>query len=284
MIISRKKNLLQKIKNFSIDFGPQHPAAHGALNLLLNSNVEIINRADPYIGLLRCNLEKLIEHTNYIQVLPYFDRLEYVSMMTQDQNYLLGLATIGCVSWSSTKLSELAMNAHEAQMVEKFSAMHLSKKQQSLEEQKFSAHVYYADRFTPDRPGESVYYRGAEVLEFRVVFEPGGLLSYKEIRDYENVGVYRAPAFDIGLSTLIQDDNIDRIKKVIQTSSRINGAHSRYPFEINKTCPLLSDPQLTFYHPYSEFSASPNSIEISVKDVTWARPGNWESLFHDEYA
>ena len=114
MIISRKKNLLQKIKNFSIDFGPQHPAAHGALNLLLNSNVEIINRADPYIGLLRCNLEKLIEHTNYIQALPYFDRLEYVSMMTQDQNYLLGLATIGCVSWSSTKLSQLAMENHDS--------------------------------------------------------------------------------------------------------------------------------------------------------------------------
>ena len=277
--------MLQKIKKFTNDFGPQHPAAYGVLRLVLELNSERVNRADPHIDLLHRGTEKLIEYKNYVQALHCFDRLDYVPMMTDEQNYLLALAATGCVSWSSAKLSELVMNAHEAQRMEESSAIHKSKKQcRNPVDQKFSAHIYYVDRNSPDEPEERLHRHGSEYIDFRIAFEPGGFLTSAEIRDYENVGVFRSPAFDLLLTDLIRNDNHERIKKVIQTSSRINGAHSRYPFEINKTCPLLSDPQLTFYHPYSEFSASPNSIEISVKDVTWVRPGNWESLFYNEYA
>jgi len=85
----KKKNLLKKIKNFTINFGPQHPAAHGVLRLVLELNGEIVNRADPHIGLLHRGTEKLIEYKNYVQALPYFDRLDYVSMMAQEHSYCL---------------------------------------------------------------------------------------------------------------------------------------------------------------------------------------------------
>ena len=87
----KKKNLLKKIKNFTINFGPQHPAAHGVLRLVLELNGEIVSRADPHIGLLHRGTEKLIEYKNYVQALPYFDRLDYVSMMAQEQTYSLGV-------------------------------------------------------------------------------------------------------------------------------------------------------------------------------------------------
>lgn len=87
----KKKNLLKKIKNFTINFGPQHPAAHGVLRLVLELNGEIVNRADPHIGLLHRGTEKLIEYKNYIQALPYFDRLDYVSMMAQEHSYCLAI-------------------------------------------------------------------------------------------------------------------------------------------------------------------------------------------------
>jgi NADH:ubiquinone oxidoreductase subunit D len=64
----------------SVNFGPQHPAAHGVLRLILELNGEEILRADPHIGLLHRGTEKLIEYKNYTQALPYFDRLDYVSM------------------------------------------------------------------------------------------------------------------------------------------------------------------------------------------------------------
>jgi len=79
----------KKIKNFTLNFGPQHPAAHGVLRLVLELNGEIIERADPHIGLLHRGTEKLIEYKNYIQALPYFDRLDYVSMMAQEHAYSL---------------------------------------------------------------------------------------------------------------------------------------------------------------------------------------------------
>jgi NADH dehydrogenase (ubiquinone) Fe-S protein 2 len=82
---------LQKIKNFSINFGPQHPAAHGVLRLILELNGEVVKKADPHIGLLHRGTEKLIEYKNYLQALPYFDRLDYVSMMCQEHAYILAI-------------------------------------------------------------------------------------------------------------------------------------------------------------------------------------------------
>jgi NADH dehydrogenase (ubiquinone) Fe-S protein 2 len=82
---------LKKIKNFSINFGPQHPAAHGVLRLILELNGEVVKKADPHIGLLHRGTEKLIEYKNYLQALPYFDRLDYVSMMSQEHAYVLAI-------------------------------------------------------------------------------------------------------------------------------------------------------------------------------------------------
>jgi NADH dehydrogenase (ubiquinone) Fe-S protein 2 len=81
----------KKIKNFTINFGPQHPAAHGVLRLVLEMNGEVVQRADPHVGLLHRGTEKLIEYKNYIQALPYFDRLDYVSMMCQEHAYSLAV-------------------------------------------------------------------------------------------------------------------------------------------------------------------------------------------------
>lgn len=84
-------NSIQEPKNFTLNFGPQHPAAHGVLRLILNLRGEFIEKADPHIGLLHRGTEKLIEHKNYIQALPYFDRLDYVSMMAQEHAYSLAV-------------------------------------------------------------------------------------------------------------------------------------------------------------------------------------------------
>lgn len=78
-------------RHFTINFGPQHPAAHGVLRLILELNGEEILRADPHIGLLHRGTEKLIEHKTYLQALPYFDRLDYVSMMTNEQCFSLAV-------------------------------------------------------------------------------------------------------------------------------------------------------------------------------------------------
>jgi len=74
-----------------MNFGPQHPAAHGVLRLILELDGEVIKRADPHIGLLHRGTEKLIEHKTYLQALPYFDRLDYVSMMSQEHGYSLAV-------------------------------------------------------------------------------------------------------------------------------------------------------------------------------------------------
>nr|WVH37115.1 NADH dehydrogenase subunit 7 [Meteora sporadica] len=80
---------LKKLKNFTMNFGPQHPAAHGVLRLVLELNGEVVRRADPHVGLLHRGTEKLIEYKNYQQALPYLDRLDYVSMMSQEHAFSL---------------------------------------------------------------------------------------------------------------------------------------------------------------------------------------------------
>ena len=87
----KKSFLKKKIKNFTINFGPQHPAAHGVLRLVLELQGEVVERADPHIGLLHRGTEKLIEYKNYLQALPYFDRLDYVSMMAQEHSFCLAV-------------------------------------------------------------------------------------------------------------------------------------------------------------------------------------------------
>ena len=93
-MILKKKELSAEIKNFTINFGPQHPAAHGVLRLILELDGEVVERADPHIGLLHRGTEKLLENKIYIQGLPYFDRLDYVSMMIQEHGFCLVLEKI----------------------------------------------------------------------------------------------------------------------------------------------------------------------------------------------
>ena len=82
---------MTKRENYSLNFGPQHPAAHGVLRLVLELDGEVVERADPHIGLLHRGTEKLIENKTYIQALPYFDRLDYVSPMCQEHAYSLAI-------------------------------------------------------------------------------------------------------------------------------------------------------------------------------------------------
>jgi len=82
------------IKPMTMNFGPQHPAAHGVLRLVFEMDGEIIERADPHIGLLHRGTEKLIEHKTYLQALPYFDRLDYVSPMNQEHAWALAVEKI----------------------------------------------------------------------------------------------------------------------------------------------------------------------------------------------
>ena len=79
------------VRNFSINFGPQHPAAHGVLRLVLELDGEVVTRVDPHIGLLHRGTEKLIEYKTYLQALPYFDRLDYVAPMNQEHAYALAV-------------------------------------------------------------------------------------------------------------------------------------------------------------------------------------------------
>ena len=82
---------MAEIKNYSLNFGPQHPAAHGVLRLVLELDGEVVQRADPHIGLLHRATEKLAEHKTFIQSLPYMDRLDYVSMMCNEHAYCLAI-------------------------------------------------------------------------------------------------------------------------------------------------------------------------------------------------
>jgi NADH-quinone oxidoreductase subunit D len=82
---------MPEIRNYTLNFGPQHPAAHGVLRLVLELDGEVIQRADPHIGLLHRATEKLAEHKTYLQSLPYMDRLDYVSMMCDEHAYVLAV-------------------------------------------------------------------------------------------------------------------------------------------------------------------------------------------------
>ena len=82
---------MAEIRNYTMNFGPQHPAAHGVLRLVLELDGEVIERADPHIGLLHRATEKLAEHKTFIQSLPYMDRLDYVSMMVNEHAYVMAI-------------------------------------------------------------------------------------------------------------------------------------------------------------------------------------------------
>jgi len=82
---------MAEIKNYTLNFGPQHPAAHGVLRLVLELDGEVIQRADPHIGLLHRGTEKLAEHKTFLQALPYMDRLDYVSMMCNEHAYVMAV-------------------------------------------------------------------------------------------------------------------------------------------------------------------------------------------------
>ena len=79
------------VRNFSINFGPQHPAAHGVLRLVLELDGEIVERVDPHIGLLHRGTEKLMEARTYLQDIPYFDRLDYTAPMNQEHAFVLAI-------------------------------------------------------------------------------------------------------------------------------------------------------------------------------------------------
>jgi NADH-quinone oxidoreductase subunit D len=85
----RGRNGRSRSAQFLINFGPQHPAAHGVLRLVLELDGEVVERVDPHIGLLHRGTEKLIEHKTYLQALPYFDQLDYVAPMNQEHAFCL---------------------------------------------------------------------------------------------------------------------------------------------------------------------------------------------------
>ncbi len=82
---------MPEIRNYTINFGPQHPAAHGVLRLVLEMDGEVVQRADPHIGLLHRATEKLAEQRTWIQSLPYMDRLDYISMMCSEHAYVMAM-------------------------------------------------------------------------------------------------------------------------------------------------------------------------------------------------
>ena len=82
---------MAEIRNFTMNFGPQHPAAHGVLRLVLEMDGEVVQKADPHIGLLHRATEKLAEQRMFLQSVPYMDRLDYVSMMCNEHAYVLAI-------------------------------------------------------------------------------------------------------------------------------------------------------------------------------------------------
>ena len=90
----KKQSTVHKIKNFTLNFGPQHPAAHGVLRLLLELSGETVIKSVAHIGLLHRGTEKLIEYKNYLQALPYLDRLDYVSMLAQEHSFCLAVENL----------------------------------------------------------------------------------------------------------------------------------------------------------------------------------------------
>src|SRR6202012_5765861 len=102
-----------EIDSHAINFGPQHPAAHGVLRLILEMDGEVVERADPHIGLLHRGTEKLIEHKTYMQAVPYFDRLDYVSPMCEEHAFalatekLLGIEVPERAQWIRVMFDEI---------------------------------------------------------------------------------------------------------------------------------------------------------------------------------
>ncbi len=102
-----------EIDSHAINFGPQHPAAHGVLRLILEMDGEVVERADPHIGLLHRGTEKLIEYKSYMQAVPYFDRLDYVSPMCEEHPFalatekLLGIEVPERGQWIRVLFSEI---------------------------------------------------------------------------------------------------------------------------------------------------------------------------------
>ena len=88
---SRARADMAEIKNYTMNFGPQHPAAHGVLRLVLELDGEVVQRADPHIGLLHRGTEKLAETRTFLQSVPYMDRLDYVSMMANEHAYVMAI-------------------------------------------------------------------------------------------------------------------------------------------------------------------------------------------------
>jgi NADH-quinone oxidoreductase subunit D len=94
---------MKQVKTINLNFGPQHPAAHGVLRLILQLNGEIVEKLDPHIGLLHRGSEKLIEDRIYLQGLPYFDRFDYVSILMQEHAYCLAIESLmGSYNYSAT--------------------------------------------------------------------------------------------------------------------------------------------------------------------------------------
>lgn len=99
----RDNTTMKQLKTINLNFGPQHPAAHGVLRLILQLNGEIIEKLDPHIGLLHRGSEKLIEDRIYLQGLPYFDRFDYVSMLVQEHAYCLAIESLlGSYNYTAT--------------------------------------------------------------------------------------------------------------------------------------------------------------------------------------
>jgi NADH:ubiquinone oxidoreductase subunit D len=94
---------MKKIKTMNLNLGPQHPASHGVLRLIVQLNGEIVEKADPHIGLLHRGSEKLMEDRIYLQSLPYFDRFDYVSMLVQEHAYCLAIESLlGTTNYNAT--------------------------------------------------------------------------------------------------------------------------------------------------------------------------------------
>jgi NADH:ubiquinone oxidoreductase subunit D len=91
---ARNSSQERKVKSFVLNFGPQHPASHGVLRLVVQLSGELVERADPHIGFLHRGTEKLIESRTYLKALPYFDRLDYVSMMTQEHAFCIAIESL----------------------------------------------------------------------------------------------------------------------------------------------------------------------------------------------
>jgi NADH-quinone oxidoreductase subunit D len=100
---------MAEIRNYTLNFGPQHPAAHGVLRLVLELDGEVIQRADPHIGLLHRATEKLAEHKTFIQSVPYMDRLDYVSMMCNEHAYVMAIEKLLGIEVPSARSTSASM-------------------------------------------------------------------------------------------------------------------------------------------------------------------------------